>query len=210
MKIGLFSIIKKFVIFGLIAGGTAYVAVVKPAPITKFVQTDIPDFIANIEQKLKSINTPKPPIGDISPVRDLRGNWTSSLSGKGLQLFGKFETGSSTTHVSENGDIDLAIDSVVGNTASGTIRYRNLTATGTTSVPGYGNINVPPVKEADTGMRPIQIRVSGSRLDFGTINADGVNFTMQGSYTTDIISGTMTATTSYGVIKGTFNLSRLR
>ena len=210
MKIGSPVIIKQLIIFGLIAGSAAYIAIAKPAPVTKFVQTDIPAYIANIEQKLKSIITPKPPIGDITPTRDLRGNWTSSLQGKGLQLYGKFVTGKSTTQLYEDGDIDLVIDSVVGNTASGTIRYRNLKATGTTVVPGYGTITVPPVQYGDTGERPIQIRVSGSKLDFGTINTGDVNFTMQGNYTTDIISGTMTATTSYGVIKGEFHLSRVK
>lgn len=155
MKIGLPAIIKKLIIFGLVAGSAAYVVVAKPAPVYKFVQTDIPAYIENIEEKIKSIITPKASIGNLTPVRDLRGNWTSSLQGKGLQLYGKFVTGTSTTHLSENGDIDLAIDSVVGNTASGTIRYRNLVATGTTTVPGYGTINVPPVKESDTGARPI-------------------------------------------------------
>ena len=41
------------------------------------------------------------------------------------------------------------------------------------------------------------------------VAAGGATFTMQGNYTTDIISGTMTATVSpYGQIKGEFHLMR--
>src|SRR3972149_2638245 len=49
---------------------------------------------------------------------------------------------------------------------------------------------------------------SGSRLDFGTVSAGGATVTMQGNFTTDLISGTMTMTSAYGVIKGEFHLIR--
>ena len=71
-----------------------------------------------IEEKLKSIITPKAPIGNLTPVRDLRGTWKSSLAGKGLQVYGKFTTGPGTTMVYEDGDIELIIDSVADNVAS--------------------------------------------------------------------------------------------
>jgi len=32
-----------------------------------------------IEEKIKSIITPKPPIGELTPTYDLRGTWVSSL-----------------------------------------------------------------------------------------------------------------------------------
>ena len=196
-----FSIISFLIVLGLITG--AVVAGV-------YVAGGNPAFLKSVEQKLKSIKTAKPPIGNLTPTRDLRGTWTSSIRGKGIQLYGKFATGPGTTTIYEDGDIELIINTVSGNTASGTMRYTNLCSTGSTAVPGYGNITVPKQCVADTGARAIQIRVSGSRLDFGTVSAGGATFSMQGNFTTDIISGTMTATTPYGIIKGEFHLNRKR
>jgi len=79
-----------------------------------------------------------------------------------------------------------------------------------TSIPGYGSVSVPKQCLNDSGASAIKIKVSGSRLDFGTVSAGGATFSMQGNFTTDIISGTMTATTPYGVIKGEFHLNRKR
>jgi hypothetical protein len=194
------SILALLVVLGLIAGVAAVGVYVAggPSPLLKYV-----------EQKLKSIKVPTQLIGNLTPARDLKGTWTSSIKGKGLQLYGKFVTGSGTTTIYEEGDITLVINTMSGNTASGTIRYTNLCSTGSTAVPGYGNINVPKQCTADTGANPINIRVSSSRLDFGTVSSSGATFTMQGNYTTDIISGTMTATTPYGDIKGEFHLMRV-
>jgi len=196
-----FSIIILLVILGLIAGAVAtgvYVAGGNPA------------LLKSVEQKLKSINTAKPPIGNLTPARDLRGTWTSSIRGKGIQLYGQFTTGPGTTKIYEDGDVELIINTLAGNTASGTMRYTNLCSYGETTVPGYGTVSVPRQCINDSGASPIEIRVSGSRLDFGTISAGGATFSMQGNFTTDIISGTMTATTTYGVIKGEFHLNRVR
>ena len=167
-----------------------------------------PAGLRSVEQKLLSIITPRPPAGNLTPARALRGAWTSSIRGKGFQLYGQFSTGPGTTTVYEDGDVELIIDAVENNIASGTIRYTNICSTGSTAVPGYSNISVPKQCAADLGARAIQIRVSGSRLDFGTISAGGGTFSMQGNFTTDIISGTMTAITAYGVIKGEFHLIR--
>ena len=162
----------------------------------------------SIWQRLRNITTPKAPIGNISPAANIKGTWTSSIAGKGLQLAGEFDTGPSTTKIYETGDITLIIDNVSGNTASGTIRYTNMCSSGATSIPGYTNFSVPQTCVADTGASAINIRVSGSRLDFGTISQEGVKLTMQGNYTSNIISGTMTATTPYGTVKGEFNLTK--
>jgi len=196
-----FSIIILLIVLGLIAG--AVVAGV-------YVTGGNSDLLKSVEQKLKSIITAKPPIGNLTPTRDLRGTWTSSIRGKGIQLYGQFTTGPDTTKIYEDGDVELIINTVQNNTASGTIRYTNLCSTGSTTVPGYGNITVPKQCVPDTGAQAIQIRVSGSRLDFGTVSAGGGTFSMQGNFITDIISGTMTATTPYGVIKGEFHLNRKR
>jgi len=196
-----FSIIILLIVLGLIAG--AVVAGV-------YVTGGNSDLLKSVEQKLKSIITAKPPIGNLTPTRGLRGTWTSSIRGKGIQLYGQFTTGPGTTKIYEDGDVELIINTVQNNTASGTIRYTNLCSTGSTTVPGYGNITVPKQCVPDTGAQAIQIRVSGSRLDFGTVSAGGGTFSMQGNFITDIISGTMTATTPYGVIKGEFHLNRKR
>jgi len=195
-----FSNFALLIFLGLIVGIAAVGVYVAggPSPLLKLV-----------EQKLKSIKTAIPSIGNLTPARDLRGTWTSSIKGKGLQLYGKFVTGPGTTTIYEEGDITLVINTMSGNTASGTIRYTNLCSTGNTFVPGYGNINVPKQCTADTGASAIQIRVSSSRLDFGTVSTGGGTFSMQGNFTTDIISGTMVATTSYGDIKGEFHLMRV-
>ncbi|MDP2721065.1 MAG: hypothetical protein Q8O75_03945 [bacterium] len=196
-----FSIVVLLVVLGLIAG--AVVAGV-------YVAGGNPAFLKFVEQKLKSIKTAKPLIGNLTPARDLRGTWTSSIRGKGIQLYGQFTTGPGTTKIYEDGDVELIINTLAGNTASGTMRYTNLCSSGSTTIPGYSSVSVPRQCVADTGAQAIQIRVSGSRLDFGTVSAGGGTFSMQGNFTTDIISGTMTATTPYGVIKGEFHLNRKR
>jgi len=166
-----------------------------------------PDLVNTITQKIKDIITPGPPIGDLTPVRDLKGTWVSSIKGKGFQLYGKFPTAGGTAVVYQNSDITLKIDSVSGNTARGTITYTNICTWGSVTVTGYGSISTPKTC-ANAGAQAISIRVSGSRLDFGTISAAGATITMQGNFTTDLISGTMTMTSAYGIIKGEFHLIR--
>jgi hypothetical protein len=197
-----FSIFALLIVLGLIVGVVAvgvYASGKNP-----------PELLKSVEQKLKSIKIAGPLIGNLTPARDLKGTWTSSIKGKGLQLYGKFATGPGTTTIYEDGDITLVINTQVGNTASGTIRYTNLCSSGNTYVPGYGNMSVPSQCVTDTGARSIQIRVSSSRLDFGTVSANGATFTMQGNFTTSLISGTMVATTPYGDIKGEFHLMRVQ
>lgn len=168
-----------------------------------------------IDEKLQSIITPKPPlIGNLTPARDLRGVWKSSLSGKGLQIYGKFTvplpTGVSITTVYEDGDVEIQIDSVENNIASGKIRFTNLCATATVTAPKIAPITTKQC-QADSGYMPLSIRVSGSALDFGTTAVSGATVTMQGSYLTDIITVSMTADVPpYGVLKGVYNLNRQR
>ncbi|MDZ4655931.1 MAG: hypothetical protein U1F44_08660 [Coriobacteriia bacterium] len=166
-------------------------------------------FIDMVTQKINSIITPGAPIGNLTPTRDLRGRWTSSLQGKGLQLYGSFSIEGGTVEVYEDGDIELVIESVDGNTATGEIRWINLYGSGSTTIPEVGTVSMPrTLLVQDSGYCPITIRVSGSRLDFGSFSTGGVSGSMQGSYTTDLMSGTMTAQTEYGPIKGEFHLMR--
>lgn len=188
------------IILGLIGAGVGIVYIAKEKPLMfKFV-----------EDKLKSIITPKPPIGDLTPARDLKGTWKSSLAGKGLQVYGKFTTGPAVTTVYEDGDMELIIDSVKNNIASGKIRYTNLSAWGQTVAPKpIGTINVPKIYVKDSGYMPATIRVSGSALDFGKITVSGATVNMQGGYTTDIMTGSATVNLpGYGVLKGEFHLNR--
>ncbi|MDD5626094.1 MAG: hypothetical protein PHG83_02935 [Patescibacteria group bacterium] len=193
-----FSAVILLIILGLAVGAITYVAVKKPL------------MFGFVDKKLDSIVTPKPPIGNLTPTRDLRGIWKSSLVGKGVQVYGKFTTGPGITTVYEDGDMELIIDSVENNIASGKVRYTNLCAWGQTVAPKpLGTISVPKQCTEDSGYRPIAIRVSGSALDFGTVVTDGATFTMQGSYTTDIMTGSATVTIpAYGVLKGEFHLMR--
>ncbi|MCX6780896.1 MAG: hypothetical protein NT003_02135 [Candidatus Magasanikbacteria bacterium] len=167
-----------------------------------------PEFI---KEKMKSIITPKPPIDNVlTPARDLRGTWESSLSGKGIQVYGSFTTGPGTTTVYENGDMELIIDSVTNNVAVGKVRYTNLCVTGQTVLPKpMPSVKIPQKCTADSGYNPITIKVSGSRLDFGTVKVSGATASMQGNFTSDILSGTATVTIpAYGALKGEFHLSR--
>lgn len=193
-------IISLLIILGLIGATIGTIYIVKEKPL----------MFRFVEEKLKSIITPKPPIGDLTPVRDLRGTWKSSLSKKGIQVYGKFTTGPGITTVYEDGDMELIIDSVKNNIASGKVRYTNLCVTVQTVAPKpIGTITVPKQCTKDLGYTPIAIRVSGSALDFGTVTVSGATATMQGTYTTDIITGSMTVTLpAYGVLKGEFHLSR--
>ena len=161
-----------------------------------------------IEEKLNSIITPKPPIDDLTPARDLRGTWKSSLAGKGVQVYGKFTTGPGITTVYEDGDMELIIDSVTNNIASGKVRFTNLCASAQVTIPKLKTITTKQCTK-DTGYLPMGIRVSGSALDFGTVSIPGATASMQGSYTTDIITGSMTVTLpAYGTLKGEFHLMR--
>lgn len=174
-----------------------------------------PEKFQSVSDKLASIITPKPPIGNLTPARDLRGTWKSSLAGKGLQLFGQFTVQGSVTDVWEDGDIELIIESVENNIAFGTMRYFNLCGWGTSvvEIPGEGKktISVPKTCAPDSGAQPIEIRVSSSALDFGTVKSGDITATMQGTFTTDLMSGSMTMTfPPYGVVKGLFKLSKQR
>lgn len=147
----------------------------------------------------------------LTPARDLTGTWIPSLSGKGLQLTGQFDLPGSSTTLWENGDMELIIVDVSDNIATGTIRYYNLCGHGISTVPGYGTIQVPETCIADSGPIPVQILVSSSHLDFGTINDNGIVATMEGNFTSDLIHGTMTfLMEGYGDITGTFSLMRKR
>lgn len=164
-----------------------------------------------IDDKIKSIIIPKAPIGELTESRDLRGTWISSLSKKGFQLYGKFDLPGSVTNVHQNGDIELIIDKVENNIASGQMRFTNVCGSSQTiAPPPVGKITVPEKCIADSGYSPVSIRVSSTALDFGTFASGGIVATMQGTFTTDMIAGTMGIETEYGIIKGVFNLMRQR
>lgn len=166
-------------------------------------------YLDMVKDKIDSIITPKPPIGDLTPVRDLKGTWRSSLRGKGYQVYGSFGDGASNVKVYQEGDVELVIDSVKGNAARGSMRLMNVYGSARGSVPGRGSVSTPRMLIVrDSGRSPITIRVSGTRLDFGSFDAGGLSGTMQGSYTTDLIRATMTVQTEYGPVKGEFHLMR--
>lgn len=169
---------------------------------------NMPPQLSTVADKIKSIITPKAPIGKLTPTRDLRGTWVSSLPGKAIQLYGSFKTPGAVTEVYEDGDMELIIEKVENNIAYGKIRQFNYCGYGKSHVENYGTISVPKTCLKDTGFQPIEITVSASALDFGTINFDGGTATMQGSYTTDLMSGTMTLVIPSGTVKGEFHLNR--
>lgn len=199
-KIGKLPLVNKIIIGTSILAvvGVTYLAIAQPLML---------QFVA---EKINSIITPKPSIGNLTPARDIVGTWRSSLAGKGLQLYGLFELPGSTTTLYEDGDIELIINEVKNNVAYGKMRYPKICSWGTSTITIPGNkkiINIPKTC-FDTEYTDIQIRVSSSALDFGTISVGEIKTSMQGSFTSDLMSGSMTMTSDYGVIKGVFTLSR--
>lgn len=188
----------------LLASGLAAAIVVG----TIYVVTEQPLMFRFIEEKLNGIITPTPPIGIAPAVRDIRGTWKSALSGKGMQIYGKIVAGPSITTLYEDGDMEIVIDAVNGNVASGTIRYTNMCVTSLTTAPKIQPINLKQCF-ADTGYRPLTIRIDGPALDFGTVIVQGATVTMRGTYLTNIMTGSMTVTMpGYGEMKGEFHLMR--
>jgi len=171
-----------------------------------------PRWLDEVDGRLRSIITPNPPLGNITPARDLTGVWVSSLPGKGLQLYGQFEMPGSVTTLYEDGDMELQIDSVDGNIAYGAIRYNKMCSWGMSTVTlgkEKKTFNVPKTCFPDTGFMPLEMRVSGSAIDFGRVVTNDVSTNMQGTFTTDMISGSMTIDyPAYGELKGVFKLSR--
>ena len=169
-----------------------------------------PEWFQFIDEKLHSIHIPLPQIGIFAPDLGLVGTWKSSTAGKGLELFGEFTTGPIYTTVYEDGDIEIIINSVKGNTASGEIRYPKLCASATTTAPKMKPITVSKCAD-DSGYLPLSISVSKNTLYFNTVIVNGAKVTMQGTYSTDVMTGSMMANVlPYGVIKGVFNLNRVK
>jgi hypothetical protein len=158
----------------------------------------------------------------LAPVRDLQGVWFSALRGRGLEVSGRFSVGPAVGQFTETGDITLKVNAVSGGALIGTIQYTGLVVSGSIMIPsvdGSPSMSVPISRtpEGNTGAMPIRIAVSGSRLVFPTIHASGITFTMSGSYTTDIMTGSMTANLALpgyesfrfaGVLTGSFRLMR--
>lgn len=183
---------------GVAVAAGVYVGVAKP---------QVADFI---DDKLNSIQVAKPPVGNITPARDLTGAWDSSLRGKGFQLYGEFRAADTVTKAYEEGDIELYIDRIEGNTAYARMRFYNVTAWAQTTGP-EGTVTLPKSALPDTGLKETPIRITGSALDFGSFSIAGATGTMQGSFTTDIITARLsTAFPPYGDIKGEVHLSRRR
>ena len=186
------------VVTGVAVGGLIYI----------YKAPNKPPMLQYVEDRLKSIIIPKAPIGTLTPTRDLKGVWKSSLANKGVQLFGRFEFGDAVTAIHEEGDMELIIESVDNNIASGTMRFTNLCVNSLTTAP-----NITPMSlencAPDSGYLPVSIVVSASSLDFGTQVVDGATITMSGTYTTDIMTGAMSAVVpDAGEIKGRFYLFR--
>lgn len=163
----------------VVIGGAAYLAVVRP------------DLAPAVYQRLREAGLPVPPIGNITPARDLRGTWSSSLTGKGFQMFG---TGTAPqgglVRVFVDADVILRIDRVEDNIATGEARWLNHTTYGeVTGVPIVGTISIPRQTLPDTAFQPITFRVTGSALDFGTVIAGGAVATLQESFTEDMLTG---------------------
>jgi len=172
---------------------------------------------------------------DLSPARDLRGTWFSSLQGKGYQVAGELSVaGSGTAQIVENGNIRLVIKSVVAQKVGTTTMYRahgtitlslkELVETVTVTT-AKGPKRFPPQKipvNAAGASSPVVLNVSSSRVNLPPVKIAGATISLAGSFTTDLMSGTMTQTIggSSGIpgiagtllrpLRGSFHLMRVR
>ena len=164
--------------------------------------------------------------GGLSPGRDLRGTWVSPLSGKGYQLTGRLVQGTATGALSEHGDIRLQITKVVaekagvttGYKAYGTMTFSKLVLVETVTVKtAKGAKKFPPQTIAQGGAAAtsrVVLSVSGTRLHVAFAAAWARTVTMQGTFTSDLMRGTMTKQYAGGgaktTLSGQFHLVRLR
>jgi hypothetical protein len=146
----------------------------------------------------------------LTPTSGLVGTWQSSVAGKGMQVRGETVIGPATMKIYEAGDMELVIESVKNNTASGQIRLTNFCVSGESIAAGI-TVPIPEQCVEDSGYVPMMAKVSGNELDFGTAEIEGVTTSMQGSYTARTMTGSMTITNpAFGVLEGEFNLSRIK
>ena len=142
--------------------------------------------------------------GGLSPGRDLRGTWASPLSGKGYQLTGRLVQGPATGALSEHGDIRLQITKVVAEKvgvttdykAYGTMTFSKLVLTETVTVATAKGLKTSPpqtiVQGGATAKSRVVLSVSGTRLHVAFIAPWARAVTMQGTFTSDLMRGTLT------------------
>lgn len=160
-------------------GAAAYLALARP------------DIATLVDERLRAIGITAPPLGNITPARDLRGTWSSGAAGKGIQIYG---TGTApqggTVRVYVEADMVIRVDRVQDNIATGAARLLNYQLYGeVTGVPSVGTIAIPRQTLPDTDFQPMEFRVTGSALDFGTVTAGGAVAILQGSFTEDFMTG---------------------
>ena len=163
-----------------------------------------------IEDKLHTIYMKQLGRSDptLAPARDLRGVWASAIWGQGMQLSGTTKTADGSSSIQSNGDIEIKIDRVENGVAYGTVHYFNMSMSGQTVTP-MQTITIPKFHTKDSDPTDVQIKIDGSHCSYGPIIVGDTTSTMQGNFSENIISGTLTLTSSYGPINGTFNLKRM-
>lgn len=177
-----------------------------------YMQTQQPQVFESVEAKIRSVLH----MEGLTPARDLRGTWASSLSGKGIRMYGEGHgTQGGTVKVYDDADFVLRIDSVEGNVARGAARMFNETLYGeVTGVPMVGTIPIPRQTPPDTGFQPVTIRVEGSSLVFETVSVGGISVGMNGTFVEDNLvgwgGGGNATMAGYGgvVVKVEMNLTR--
>jgi hypothetical protein len=151
------------------------------------------------------------PTSDASPASDnvLVGTWVSSVKGKGMQASGEVKISGATSKFNLSGDVEVSIQKVVGNTASGTITFNNLCSIKTVSVPGKDDVSEPP-QCINGSSKPVELQINGNAISFQSQAETGANISFTGNYANDSVSGTFTRESSYGKMDGTFNLVRAK
>ena len=145
--------------------------------------------------------------------KSLAGTWDSSVKGKGMQGSGEIITANANTKINVTGDVNLVIEKVENNIASGTISYNNVCYTLVISMPGKSDISEPS-KCISISSKQIEAKITDNTISSGGNSDDNDNVSLLGNYTNNTISGTFTKTISVGKfdekISGTFNLARAK
>jgi hypothetical protein len=154
-------------------------------------------------------STPNTSIGNSTQANDLIGTWVSSVQGKGMQGSGNLTISGVAVQINFTGDVDLVIQKVENNIATGTLAFTNFCSSKVTSVPGKPDV-IGQAQCLSGNKVPAYLQIDGNKITYTGETILGASVTLNGTYTSDSISGTFTRTSSYGNINGTFNLVRAK
>lgn len=130
-------------------------------------------------------------------ISDFTGTWVSVEAGKGIQATGEFTLGKTTSQITLSGDVQVVIQKIENNVASGTVAYNNVCyTTSTDKQPKCVNISA----------KPVELQINGDKLTFNGPTSTGGTDSFNGTYADGVVSGTFTREGPYGKLSGTFSM----